>query len=722
MGIRRRRMLAIGCCVGLSIMVVRPAAGEPNTSRRVAPRDDVVLGAIDMSQESFAAGEAEYVVLGRDDVFADNLAGAPLAGTRGPLLFTTGGGGEALRPEVRAEIQRVREARDCGQGVSIYILGGPSAVSSEAEAELRDLGYCPQRFNGASRVETSVLIADHVADATGSTQVLVARADDWADAATGGAYAALSGAPVVVTPSDVLHPAVDQYLAFRRPSDVVLLGGTVALSDAVLAAANEYGRARRVAGGARDATAAAIATDLWTGWYTGAGEPPGVMLLNGYAATGWAYALAGAGLSAIEGAPQLYSEADTLPSATRAHLESRPPAFVVVAGPEALVSAGVADEATALADGALTTPDPGAATTDEAPALPPPAQGESEGVPEGESGIVGGPDGREVPPPPPGQPDALPASLGEHFGIEAPDAGGFVGLPPEGLPSGELPNRMPSLDDLPEDLLGVQLSHPQTNATLWEWNQLSYDGLPYPVGRLYASSDGGVTYSGSCSATAIGANQVLTAAHCFFDFSGQPTYTHFSFCPDMFGTAVSAGCWVGTVNDAYVDQMYLDNAGAYYVDYGVLRVAPNASGQRLGDVVGSFPVQMDGDLYTSNRFTIGYPSEGMYAATSGSPVAQCSDTSCYPYYCWSPVGQTYDWETTGYFRSVGFGCYLNGGWSGGPIFQYADGQYYLVSVTSTMGNQVSYSCTFPRCSWYGQNMWGPVFRYERFVTVWNAAQ
>jgi hypothetical protein len=343
-------------------------------------------------------------------------------------------------------------------------------------------------------------------------------------------------------------------------------------------------------------------------------------------------------------------------------------------------------------------------------------------VPAGESGIVGEPGDQDVPPPPPGQPDAIPASLGEHFGVEAGEATAFQGLPPEGLPSRQLPNRMPTLRERPDTRLGVSLSHPQDNSPLWEWNQLAYDGLPYPVGRLYASNDGGVTYTGSCSATAIGMNQVLTAAHCFFDFNGQATYTHFSFCPDMYGTAVSAGCWVGTVNDAYVDQMYLDNVGAWYVDYGILRVAPNQQGQRLGDVVGAFPVHMDGDLYTSNRFTIGYPSEGMYGASSGSPVGQCSDTSCYPYYCWSPVGQTYNWEATGYFRSVGFGCYLNGGWSGGPIFEYTDGRYYLVSVTSTMGNQVGYSCSLPRCSWYGQNMWGPVFRYERFITVWNAAQ
>jgi hypothetical protein len=36
-----------------------------------------------------------------------------------------------------------------------------------------------------------------------------------------------------------------------------------------------------------------------------------------------------------------------------------------------------------------------------------------------------------------------------------------------------------------------------------------------------------------------------------------------------------------------------------------------------------------------------------------------------------------------------------------------------------MGNQVSCGTN---CRWYGNNMWGPVFRYERFIVVWNAAQ
>lgn len=174
--------------------------------------------------------------------------------------------------------------------------------------------------------------------------------------------------------------------------------------------------------------------------------------------------------------------------------------------------------------------------------------------------------------------------------------------------------------------------------------------------------------------------------------------------------------------DGYWDRSCNDR---YFADYGIIKLAPNTAGRRVGDVVGMFSVFMDGDRYTANRFTIGYPTEGMYSAANAAistAHGQCRDEACLPYFCWSPPGQLYNWESTGYYRSLGFGCYGAGGWSGGPVFQYADGQYSLVSVVSTGWNHVNYTCSFVRCIWYGQNSWGPTFRYDRFLPVWRAAQ
>src|SRR6202043_3498136 len=84
---------------------------------------DRVATDVAVSQAEFPdPGSARGVVLGRDDLFADALAGGPLAAkVHGPLLLTDPA---ALPAATRAEIMRVLPS-----GGNVYILGGVSAVS-----------------------------------------------------------------------------------------------------------------------------------------------------------------------------------------------------------------------------------------------------------------------------------------------------------------------------------------------------------------------------------------------------------------------------------------------------------------------------------------------------------------------------------------------------------------------------------------------------------------
>ncbi len=68
----------------------------------------------------------------------------------------------------------------------------------------------------------------------------------------------------------------------------------------------------------------------------------------------------------------------------------------------------------------------------------------------------------------------------------------------------------------------------------------------------------------------------------------------------------------------------------------------------------------------------------------------------------------------GGWYTVGFGCYMTGGSSGGPIFEQINGSWYVVSVNSYLGNPagtygVAQGCTRPtgECYTYARNMWGP---------------
>lgn len=256
---------------------------------------------------------ASHVVLGRADVFADSLAGAALAGDAGPLLFTPGPTAvdprPILHPRVRTEVDRVLD----GSG-TVYLLGGEQAVSNRVVSELREAGYSVKRLSGPDRIATAVAVAGEAIRVHGSTgEVLVATSRDWADAVAGGAYAAGHGSPVVLTGRDGLDPRVASFLRAQAPKRVWALGGTAALSDAVVRDA----AATRVSGPDRSATSVAIAESIWG---RGAAVDGGrFVAVHGHAASGWATALANAPRSAIDDAPQLLV-ADRVPASVSAYL------------------------------------------------------------------------------------------------------------------------------------------------------------------------------------------------------------------------------------------------------------------------------------------------------------------------------------------------------------------------------------------------------------------
>src|SRR5680860_859291 len=298
----------------IAALLAVPATGgpapDPATGQlaRVDERDAAAV-AVRVSQLRFpdpASQPAEYVVLSRDDVFADSLVGASLS-TDGPLLVTPPDG---LAQQTAEEITRVLD----GRGL-VYLLGDPQALGEDITTDLVQRGFEVRRLAGASRVETAVAVAQEVQRRSGSDQVAIARAyaggsdetSAWADSVTGGAWAASEGVPVLVTGSS-LHPAVARYLSAHTVRRTVLFGGTAAIPAAVEAAVPAP---LRVSGGERAATAAAVAQQLWD-------EPSGYLVANGYERTGWITGLAGAGLAADRDTPLLIVDRSRVPDATAA--------------------------------------------------------------------------------------------------------------------------------------------------------------------------------------------------------------------------------------------------------------------------------------------------------------------------------------------------------------------------------------------------------------------
>ena len=243
---------------------------------------------------------------------------APLTGA------TEGGPDAALDPRVRAEIDRVLPA-----GGPVGLLGGINAVSQSVEDELAAAGYALTRHAGETRYETAAGIADVArTQMPGGTaaEVILAYGNDWPDAVTVGAYAAATGTPIVLTPTDQLHPASATIL--QDAQRTLVIGGTGVISEAV---AQSTPNPTRVAGSNRMATAVAVATTLWPEVLDG--PVIDVVVTNIERPDGWALTLASAPLSARNGAPQVGVAVDRYPDETRAYLQGLDPvaqtAFII---------------------------------------------------------------------------------------------------------------------------------------------------------------------------------------------------------------------------------------------------------------------------------------------------------------------------------------------------------------------------------------------------------
>ena len=176
---RARRVLLSLLAASLMLPLTALGGASAQEPTRIGVDPDPVLAAIEISQAKTDQGETgipgaaathEQVVLGRSDLFPDNLAATALAGTDGTVLFTDGGPDATLRPEVLAELDRSLAPGTCseGEGPTVYLAGGVDAVSQAVQDELEDGRFCVERVSGPSRVETAVAIADAVIEPSGT--------------------------------------------------------------------------------------------------------------------------------------------------------------------------------------------------------------------------------------------------------------------------------------------------------------------------------------------------------------------------------------------------------------------------------------------------------------------------------------------------------------------------------------------------------------------------
>ncbi|PFG04418.1 cell wall-binding repeat-containing protein [Bacillus sp. es.034] len=154
--------------------------------------------------------EAAVVVNGKN--YPDALSIASIAAQKGyPILLS----GKSTVPA--PSLNRAKQYEHT------YVIGGTGVIDEAALSKLKQ----PERIAGANRYETNARIIKEFNVNTGA--IFIATGTQFADALTGSALAAHNGLPLLLTPTDRLHPAI-RSLMTDFSYDVTILGGENAIS------------------------------------------------------------------------------------------------------------------------------------------------------------------------------------------------------------------------------------------------------------------------------------------------------------------------------------------------------------------------------------------------------------------------------------------------------------------------------------------------------------
>ena len=235
--------------------------------------------------------------------------------------------------------------------VLAVVAGAPSQAANTSGEVLIDTngdGVPDSReFAGSHRYNTAVALAERFAGDEGSiSTVIIASGETEVDAVTASGLAGNLNAPVLLTRSSRLPHNVARFIDEQNVTDVIIVGGTAAVSDDVVTALESLGSrpsVQRVSGADRYATAAAIGGELGGPNPTWCGSDQSAAILVNGGADGRADAIAIGPMAFRLGLPMLLTAADEVPEATAAFLTDNKVERVVVVGGMGAVSGDVVD-------------------------------------------------------------------------------------------------------------------------------------------------------------------------------------------------------------------------------------------------------------------------------------------------------------------------------------------------------------------------------------------
>lgn len=180
--------------------------------------------------------KSDYAVIASGENFPDALGAAPLAKKyNAPILLTQK---DTLDANTASQLSRL--------GVEhVFIVGGPGAVSSAVENQLKNKGIVVDRFYGSNRYETSISIAKQMGN---PSEIVIATGEDFSDGLTVGPIAANKGIPFILVPKTNLPSVVKDYIADKNISKTYVIGGNDVIDDTV---ASQFPNVERITGSDR---------------------------------------------------------------------------------------------------------------------------------------------------------------------------------------------------------------------------------------------------------------------------------------------------------------------------------------------------------------------------------------------------------------------------------------------------------------------------------------
>jgi putative cell wall-binding protein len=209
------------------------------------------------------------------------------------------------------------------------------------------------RLAGPTRYETAAEIALDGYSA-GVEKLFVTTGQAFPDALAVGAVAASEEFPVILTKPESLPASSGAAIAALQPEEIVIIGGTAAVSAGVEETLAAYGPVTRIGGVDRYETASMVAENLFK-------DPSTVYVAFGYSYPEAVSAAVAAGSSS---GPLILTQDGSLTSFARRYLASLAGVDVVVVGGEAAVNQNVGDAIAALPSVSGVTRIDGAAGTD----------------------------------------------------------------------------------------------------------------------------------------------------------------------------------------------------------------------------------------------------------------------------------------------------------------------------------------------------------------------